>query len=249
MLLKIAQLASSTSSHKVLLPPRPLTLPLPLLRRRRLKLLMLRLKRHTYFLLISAISTYFYLFSTYCYLFLLIFYLFLLIFCGFLSDFLLFFFLVFLYVCDFLPLKSAVSCFIAIVFRALECVCVGVLGSCWSGPRDALFCLLAFCGVNVASVHTVQRSKFSVFPFAQFWFQFWSLLVLPGSGQASCLSRLSSCQLCSASCSPWPTMWTYQKMNSWNMDRKPKQRQKNTTYQDVSGRIRMYQDVSGMIFG
>ena len=92
---------------------------------------MLRLKQHTYFLLISTyfllistyfllISTYFYLFSTYVYLFSVVF----------LSDFLLFFSLVFLYVCDFLPLKSAVSCFIAIVFRALECVCVGVLGSC-----------------------------------------------------------------------------------------------------------------------
>ena len=88
---------------------------------------MLRLKQHTYFLLISTyfylfllISTYFYSFSTYVYLFSVVF----------LSDFLLFFSLVFLYVCDFLPLKSAVSCFIAIVFRALECVCVGVLGSC-----------------------------------------------------------------------------------------------------------------------
>ena len=79
MLLKITQLASSTSSHKVLLPPRPLTLPLPLLRRRRLKLLMLRLKRHTYFLLISAISTYFYLFLLIFYLLLLIFTYFLLI--------------------------------------------------------------------------------------------------------------------------------------------------------------------------
>ena len=82
---------------------------------------MLRLKQHTYFLLISTyfyvfllISTYFYLFSTYVYLFSVVF----------LSDFLLFFSLVFLYVCDFLPLKSAVSCFIAIVFRALECVIV-----------------------------------------------------------------------------------------------------------------------------
>ena len=127
---------------------------------------MLRLKRPTYFLLIS---TYFLLVSTYflliCYLFLLIFYLFLLIFCCFSLWFSVVFFL-----SGFLWFSTCkIGCFIAIVFRALECVCVGVLGSCWSGPRDALFCPLTFCGVNVASVHTVQRSKFSVFPFAQFW--------------------------------------------------------------------------------
>ena len=127
MLLKIAQLASSTSSHKVLLPPRPLTLPLPLLlrrrrRRRRLKLLMLRLKRHTYFLLIS---TYFYLFSTYCYLFLLIFYLFLLIFCCFSLWFSVVFLSGFLICLWFSTFK--IGCFM------FYCHCLSCFGVCMCG--------------------------------------------------------------------------------------------------------------------